>query len=366
MDSNESTTKQVLGELETAFQFFNDRLFSGELPDCFINTQRIRGNHGYFIANRLIRQDAEMRHEIGINPQIFALSTLPEVLSVLAHNMCHAWAHEKGVQGRRGYHSAGWADKMELIGLMPSTTGKPGGKRTGERVEHFIITEGPFDLACRELIDTGFNITWLDRVAVPFGEEDSPERANLVLAAPLLGRVGVLMPHAEEDENLSAPGSSIDADGIRHPTQISQAQHLGDEHEVDENVSAGLDEIAARHYGESSLEDHVPLFSLLDLPSNPALSEAPVVLESGSKPRMGEKPKTVPLITWSGPSQGDGAKARRDKVRFHCPTPTCKQKAWAKASSLLDCGKCKVAMVSTEEKAGENNASAPVEEAETA
>jgi predicted SprT family Zn-dependent metalloprotease len=364
MDSNESTTEQVHRELETAFRFFNEHLFSGELPDCFINTQRVRGSHGYFIANRLIRQDAEMRHEIGINPQIFALSTLPEVLSVLAHNMCHAWAHDQGVQGRRGYHSAGWADKMELIGLMPSTTGKPGGKRTGERVEHFIISDGPFDRVCRALIDTGFNITWLDRVAVPFVDENSPERAQLVLAAPLLGRVGVLMPHAEDDENLGALGTETDAEGIENLAQPSIAWHRGGEAESAENLGAGMDDLEMRHYERPSSDDEVPLFSLLDVAASPAPSEQPVLLESGSKARMGEKPKTVPLITLSGPAQVEGAKTRRDKVGFQCPK--CKQKAWAKASSLLDCGKCKVPLVSKEPQPRAGSARAPAEETEAA
>lgn len=37
-----------------------------------------------------------------------------------------------------------WADKMEGIGLMPSSTGKPGGSRTGEKMADYAIEGGLF------------------------------------------------------------------------------------------------------------------------------------------------------------------------------------------------------------------------------
>ena len=33
---------------------------------------------------------------------------------------------------------------MELVGLVPSDTGEPGGKKTGQRITHYIATNGPF------------------------------------------------------------------------------------------------------------------------------------------------------------------------------------------------------------------------------
>jgi hypothetical protein len=43
---------------------------------------------------------------------------------------------------------------------MPSSTGEPGGKRTGQHVSHYIVDGGPFDLAfqARE-----FTIPYYDR-----------------------------------------------------------------------------------------------------------------------------------------------------------------------------------------------------------
>jgi hypothetical protein len=58
--------------------------------------------------------------------------------------MVHLWDQEYGKPGRGGYHGKAWADQMEKVGLMPSTTGAPGGARTGQRVTHYVIKGGPF------------------------------------------------------------------------------------------------------------------------------------------------------------------------------------------------------------------------------
>ena len=34
---------------------------------------------------------------------------------------------------------------MEAIGLMPSHSGKPGGKRTGQQMTHYILDGGSYD-----------------------------------------------------------------------------------------------------------------------------------------------------------------------------------------------------------------------------
>ena len=50
---------------------------------------------------------------------------------------------------------------MEELGLMPSSTGCHGGKRTGRKVSHYIIDGGPFEIACNELTKDGFTIQYL-------------------------------------------------------------------------------------------------------------------------------------------------------------------------------------------------------------
>jgi hypothetical protein len=53
---------------------------------------------------------------------------------------------------------------MESIGLMPSHTGLPGGRKLGQRMTHYPIPDGPFlKIADRLLADRTFVITWYDR-----------------------------------------------------------------------------------------------------------------------------------------------------------------------------------------------------------
>lgn len=157
-------TTEAYGELQTAHEHFNQRLFAGKLPSCLITLQREKRTYGYFSAKRFVhRSDKVTIDEIAINPSYFAVIPLVEVMQTLVHEMVHAWQHHFGKPVRRCYHNREWADKMESIGLMPSSTGKPGGARTGERMSDYPIKGGAFLRATEELLDQAFRISWLDR-----------------------------------------------------------------------------------------------------------------------------------------------------------------------------------------------------------
>jgi hypothetical protein len=49
---------------------------------------------------------------------------------------------------------------MDELGLVPSDTGQPDGKRTGQKCSHYIAKGGPFAVACAELLKTGLEVTW--------------------------------------------------------------------------------------------------------------------------------------------------------------------------------------------------------------
>jgi hypothetical protein len=83
-----------------------------------------------------------------------------KTLSTLVHEMAHVWQHAHGKPSRNGYHNAQWAAKMDALGLVPSDTGQPGGKRTGQKCSHYIEKGGPFAVACAELVKTGLEVTW--------------------------------------------------------------------------------------------------------------------------------------------------------------------------------------------------------------
>src|SRR5438874_2740913 len=52
---------------------------------------------------------------------------------------------------------------MEAIGLMPSSTAKAGGKRTGDRMSDYVITGGLFERVCAELLADGVSLEWQSR-----------------------------------------------------------------------------------------------------------------------------------------------------------------------------------------------------------
>lgn len=52
---------------------------------------------------------------------------------------------------------------MESIGLMPSSTGQPGGARTGDCMADYAVEGGLFLIACQELMTAKFKLSWYDR-----------------------------------------------------------------------------------------------------------------------------------------------------------------------------------------------------------
>jgi len=132
-------------------------LFNGQLPALVLLLHRHRGALGYFRPDAFAgRETGEHMHEIALNPDTFKGRSDMDILSTLAHEQCHQWQQDFGKPPRRCYHDKQWADKMEEIGLMPSTTGEEGGHRTGQRVSHYIIPGGRFEHAAKELLESGF------------------------------------------------------------------------------------------------------------------------------------------------------------------------------------------------------------------
>jgi hypothetical protein len=160
-------TQEAYGELQAAYDHFNKELFGGELPPCLITLQRKdRRVMGYYSNGRFgHRREDRKTDEIAMNPMHFLASSDMEALQTLVHEMCHLWQYHFGKPSRTGYHNKEWADKMQSIGLMPSSTGEPGGKTTGQHMGDYPIEGGRFEAAARELVDSGFVISWYDRAA---------------------------------------------------------------------------------------------------------------------------------------------------------------------------------------------------------
>lgn len=167
--------------LDKAYRFFNRELFAGELPECLITLNRRKGARGYFWGEVFEKREGEkVADELALNPDTFRGRTDREILSTMVHEQAHAWQKHFGAPSRNGYHNREWAEKMEAVGLMPSDTGEQGGKKTGQKMTHYIINGGAFDHAFAKLARTGWRLEWNSRAAESAKEKKARKARNKV------------------------------------------------------------------------------------------------------------------------------------------------------------------------------------------
>lgn len=162
----EAPTEEIYDTLLKAYDYFNHALFKGQLPAVVFTFHRQRKVMGYASIGRWVNDTRQYVDELAVNPEYFAKYPLIEICQTLCHEMVHIWQAHFGNPGRRGYHNAQWAKKMIAIGLMPSSTGKPGGLQTGEWMMDYVSYEGNFHHACQSLLNSGFTLRWADRYPV--------------------------------------------------------------------------------------------------------------------------------------------------------------------------------------------------------
>jgi predicted SprT family Zn-dependent metalloprotease len=137
---------------EVIFNHFNAELFEGRLSPVMLAFSKKQKSLGYYKHERWRRPGEERGRvgEIALTPEHLA-DDERDVASTVVHEMVHLWQFTYGKASRRGYHNAEWAAKMEALGLVPSNTGEPGGKRTGQGMTHYIVEGGPFTMAYEKL-----------------------------------------------------------------------------------------------------------------------------------------------------------------------------------------------------------------------
>ena len=151
-------TQNQYDVLVRLFNYYNDELFSGELPKVMITLSRVTKASGVFMPDSWLVEGGFI-HEICFNPNYIESSYDLGFHQTLVHEMCHLWQEEYGFPSRRGYHNQEWADKMIEVGLMPSSTGAPGGSPIGQTMSDFVIDGGPFERAFKTATQIGELIT---------------------------------------------------------------------------------------------------------------------------------------------------------------------------------------------------------------
>lgn len=146
-------------------------LFDPPLPVPMFALDQSPKTFGYYRRGRFVSAKGEIADEIAINPRFFATHGFRELVQTMAHEMVHQWQAHHGKSSRSGYHNAEWGGKMESIGLMPSSTGKPGGKKTGQCVADYLIEGGSLEALYQRLNAEGVMIPWYDRLVVALAAE---------------------------------------------------------------------------------------------------------------------------------------------------------------------------------------------------
>jgi len=156
--------------LDKAFDHFNQHLFENELVKCVLNFSRQRRVLGFFMPRAWGSTEIDISsiketstlpllvHEISINPyymrrNLDSEESIKEIFSTLVHEMCHLWQEDYGAKRPKNlkYHNKEWGEKMISVGLFPSHTGKPGGKKTGTSMSHYIVDDGNFERSYKSL-----------------------------------------------------------------------------------------------------------------------------------------------------------------------------------------------------------------------
>jgi hypothetical protein len=158
-------------------EYFNEQLFGGQLPPILLNFSRQgRRTRGFFAPYRW-EKGAATTHEISLNPQLLRERTPLETAATLVHELCHLWQFSFGTPSRAGYHNREWARKMEAVGLMPSSTGEPGGRRTGQQVSHYVLPGEAFARAF-EMMPAEYRLPWRGRPVEPARRPRRPSKVK--------------------------------------------------------------------------------------------------------------------------------------------------------------------------------------------
>lgn len=133
---------------QLAFDHFNEKLFGNGLPDCILSFSRRRSSsHTLFTSEQWHEKTGSVTPEISLNLKQLREGEPMEVAATLVREMVHLWQERYGHPSCKGYYNREWAKKMTEIGLIPSDTGLPGGKRTGKGIKHYIQANGQFERA---------------------------------------------------------------------------------------------------------------------------------------------------------------------------------------------------------------------------
>lgn len=144
MNTAEKPTSKFYGLFQYLFDHYNQTLFHGEIKDCVIVVTRQKKVFGHYSPKKWFNAEDFETDELALNPSMFIKFPLIEICQTIVHEMCHGWQYHYGNPPKNVYHNKEFSRKMQEVGLMPSRTGKAGGKDVGQKMADYPIKGGRF------------------------------------------------------------------------------------------------------------------------------------------------------------------------------------------------------------------------------
>lgn len=167
-------------------------LFNGNLSSPLFTLTRGSRSLAHYVAARWHEPTGNAVGEVCLNPTLFAQHSWLRLMQCVAEQLCHHWQHLHGNPSRPGYHNREWANKLEAIGLMPSSTGIPGGRRTGQIMSSYPLVGGSFLDACEELAADNLHLPLTGRwTQHPASDGPEPLKLPRKMARRLLSPIGI-------------------------------------------------------------------------------------------------------------------------------------------------------------------------------
>jgi len=175
-------TLEAHNECQVAFDFLNQKLFKPtfgvELPNVMLNLPYSARYLGVFIPDLWVKSSDEAKKYSSIGLNLHALVDDLQILQVLAHEAVHlgqeVYPDAFGKPCKNGWHGNSFAKAMNKIGLIVSSTGKPGGKTTGYRMSDYVLPGGLFEAVFDDFKQAGHQFSWCIRLGQqgPISEPD--------------------------------------------------------------------------------------------------------------------------------------------------------------------------------------------------
>jgi hypothetical protein len=130
---------------QAIFDYFNQQLFDGSLPNCILDLNAKGKSQGYFKPKGWTKYDGQIvtSHQISLNPELLQESTSDRAYRALVIQMLALWQHELGETKpvRPGYYNTEFLAKAETVGLVLQAKSK------GWGIDCFVEPSGLFSQA---------------------------------------------------------------------------------------------------------------------------------------------------------------------------------------------------------------------------